>query len=687
VVVSDGFWRGQLGASPSAIGSTVRLNHLSYEVVGVTPAGFFFPDTNTQLFISTPCGAANFFERGGAFAHAIARLRPGVSVQSAQSDLDSINRELARIYPDTNRNVTAGVQRFRNIVVGKYEKSLWILLGAVGVVLLIACANVAHLQLARGVDRQIEMAIRAANGARRLRLFFQLLTESLALSLVSGTLALAITWWGIQILRSLSLTDIGRLDTAQIDLRLVAFAVALSLLSALVTGMWPAWNAAGIRISDVLKGGTNVTGTNGGRRMLRDLLGISEIALATMLLIVAGLFIGSFVRISGANWGFDPNRLFVMLVALPPSAASSREGREEWKGVLRDRLTQSGAVEAVATATGAPIRYVWKPTQLVVDGQKAGWTAAGWTVGPDYFRTLGTRIVEGREFGVQDVATAAPVAVVSESLARTLWPGADAIGKVLRVPRLRTSGGDIAPEIAERLRRRDKTLMSDMSAFEVDTYEVIGVVEDIRAFGLDLVPEPAFYLDSRQERSLELSGKSAYLLVRTIKGDATEVATIVNHALASGDLNGELRTVDSMSELVAHSIGGRGSNRLMMLVAALFGGLALMLATIGIFGVMLHTVNQRLSEMGVRIAFGAGRSDIVRLVLGYGVRLLCSGVALGLALAWAVSRSMQSLLFGLATTDLATYATAVLILVSAVVLACLVPVRRALSVDAARLFR
>jgi predicted lysophospholipase L1 biosynthesis ABC-type transport system permease subunit len=216
---------------------------------------------------------------------------------------------------------------------------------------------------------------------------------------------------------------------------------------------------------------------------------------------------------------------------------------------------------------------------------------------------------------------------------------------------------------------------------------VIGVVEDIRAFGLDLVPEPAFYLDSRQERSTYLSGRSTYLLVRTLNGDATELASIVKHTLASGDLNGELRTMDSMSELVAHSIGGRGSNRLMMLVAALFGGLALMLTTIGIFGVMLHTVNQRLSEMGVRIAFGAGRSDIVRLVLGYGVRLLCSGVALGLVLAWAVSRSMQSLLFELAPTDLATYATAVLILLSAVLLACLVPVRRALSVDAARLFR
>jgi predicted permease len=686
-IVSDGFWRGRLGGSPSVIGSTLRLNGRSYEVIGVTPRGFFFPDTNTQLLVSTPCGAANFFERGGAFAHAIGRLRPGISVQQAQSDLDSVNRDLARMYPDTNRNVTAGVQPFRNIVVGKYENSLWLLLSAVGVVLLIACANVAHLQLARGVDRQIELAIRAANGARRTRLFSQLLTESLVLSVASGAVALALTWWGIRILKSMSLTDIARLDAAQIDWRLAAVAAGLSLLAALVTGVWPAWHAAGVRINDVLKSGTNVAATPGGRRLLRDLLGTSEIALATLLLVLAGLLIGSFVRLSGANWGFHSNRLFVMAVSLPVDAAASPEGREEWKRILLDRLTQSAGVEAVATATGVPIRYVWTPTSLVVDGQMADWTAAGWTVGQDYFRTLGTRILEGREFGLQDGATATPVAVVSESLARKLWPEGDAVGKVLRVPRLKTVGGDIAPDIADRLRRRDQTLKGDISAFEVETHEVIGVVEDIRAFGLDLVPEPAFYLDSRQERSIYFSSRFTYLLVRTLEGEASEVGAIAKSILASGDLNGELRSMDSMSELVAHSIGGRGSNRLMMLVAGLFGGLALTLTTMGIFGVMLHTVNQRLAEMGVRIAFGARRSDIVRLVLGYGFRLLFSGVALGLTLAWAVSRSMQSLLFGLAPTDLATHAGAVLILVVAVLAACLVPVRRALSVDAARLLR
>jgi hypothetical protein len=227
-----------------------------------------------------------------------------------------------------------------------------------------------------------------------------------------------------------------------------------------------------------------------------------------------------------------------------------------------------------------------------------------------------------------------------------------------------------------------------MSAFEVETREVIGVVEDIRAFGLDLVPDPAFYVDSRQEGVSEFfSSRHTFLVVRTLGAGAGEVGATVRPILASGDLNGELRNIDSMSDLVAHSIGGRGSNRLMMLVAGLFGGLALTLTTMGIFGIILHTVNHRMAEMGVRIAFGAGRADIVRLVFGYGFRLLWPGVALGLTLAWAVSRSMQSLLFGLAPTDLPTHAGAVVILIIAVLAACLVPVRRALSVDAARLFR
>ena len=682
-IVSDGFWRSKMGGSPSAIGSPLRLNGRIYEVVGVTPAGFFFPDTNSQILVSTPCGAPNFFQRASPFAHAIARLRPGVSVPEAEGDLDRINRDLAKIYPETNRNVTAGVEPLRNIVVGKYAKALWLMLGAVGVVLLIACANVAHLQLARAVDRQTELAIRAANGAGRPRLFGQLLTETMLLSFVSGACALALTWWGVRVLRSLALSDIARLDAARIDLRLAVVAAGLSLLAALVAGLWPAWKAAGVRINDVLKlGGSGAT--RSARRNLRELLATTELALATVLLIFAGLLIGSFVRLSRAQWGFDPNHLLIVSVMRPSDVAASREGREQWTEAVRARIAGIPGVETVASADGVPIKYVWRPTALVRDGRILDWTAAGWTVSHGYFKTIGTPILEGREFSAADGAGSMPVVVVSRALARKLWPGTSAVGHDLQVPSLRIVNGRLEPDVEARMRRRDPTLSKDLSVFDIQTCRVIGVVEDIRAFGLDLVPNPAFYVDYRQRWDPFGNGRPTYLVVREADR-ADNVLTAIKSIIAP--FRGEIRSIDSMSELVAHSIGGRGSNRLMMLVATLFGGLALALTTIGIFGVMLHTVTQRLPEMGVRVALGANRFDIARLVLGYGLRVLMTGLALGLTLTWAATRSLQSLLFELKPTDLSTYAAGAGILACAVLLACALPVRRAIRFDPARLLR
>jgi putative ABC transport system permease protein len=684
-IVSDGFWRTRMAGSPSAIGATLRLNGRTYEVVGVTPAGFFFPDTNTQILVSTPCGAANFSQRGSPYAYAIGRLREGVSVSRAAGELDAINRDLARIYPETNRNVTAGVQPFRNVVIGKYENALWLLFGAVGLVLLMACANVAHLQLARGVDRQTELAVRAANGANRWRLFRQLLTETLLLSLAAGVCALALAWWGVHVVRSLSLTDIARLDMVRIDLRLSAVAAALSLLSTLVAGVWPAWRAAGVRINDVLKVGGGGAGFS-ARRNLRDLLATTELALATVLLILAGLLIGSFVRLSRAQWGFDPDNLLLVTVVRPPEAAGSREVRTQWTEAARERIGRIAGVDGVASADGVPIRYSWRPTQVAIQGRRASMSAGTWMISHGYFATMRTPMLEGREFSAADDGSATPVVVVSRALARRLWSGGSAVGRELQLRRLRTVNGKLAPDIEARVRRRDLTLGSDRSDYEVETRQVIGVVEDVRPFGLHLVPDPALYLDYRQEHSAWVRGRQTRFVVRANAG-VTGLAGELKSTLAAAGLNGEVRNIESMSELVAGSIGGRGSNRLMMLVAGLFGALALVLTTIGIFGMMLHTVNQRLPEMGVRVALGATRFDIARLVFGYGGRVLVAGLALGLTLTWVASRALRSLLFELKPTDLPTYAVGVSVLAVAVVLACVVPARRALSFDPARLFR
>jgi predicted permease len=472
----------------------------------------------------------------------------------------------------------------------------------------------------------------------------------------------------------------------RIDLRLAAMAGVLSLVAAVVAGVSPAWTASGVRINEVLKVG--VSGSSPGeRRSLRELLATTELAMATVLLIIAGLLIGSFVRLSRAHWGFNPDQVQLVTVVRPPGAAGTREVRTQWTEMARERLQRIAGVESVASADGVPIRYSWRPTQLTIQNRRVPMSAGTWMISHGYFATMRTPILEGREFHVTDDGSATPVVVVSRALAGRLWPGVSAVGKELQILYWRTVNGKLAPDIAERIKRRDYSLATDPNAFESEARLVIGVVEDMRPFGLHLVPDPALYLDYRQERAAFVSrARQTRFVVRT-KAGAASIAAEVKSTLGGPGLTGEVRNIESMSDLVAQSIGGRGSNRLMMLVATLFGGLALVLTTIGIFGVMLHTVNQRLPEFGVRVALGANRADIARLVFGYGGRVLLFGLALGLTLTWAASRTLRSLLFELAPTDLSTWAGAVAIIVAAVLFACVFPLRRALGADAAALLR
>ena len=690
-IVTDSFWRGRLGANAAAIGSMVVLDGRPHEIVGVTPPRFFFPDTSSQILIPSPCGAANFRERGTPYAHAIGRLRDGVSVRQAEIDLDAINATLARLYPATNRDVTAGLQPWRNILVGKYERALWVLLAAVGVVLLIACANVAHLQLARGLGRRVELAVRASAGATRLRLFRQLVTESLLLASMAGLCALFAAWAGVRVVRSLALTDIARIDTTSIDWRLAALAACLSLIAVLVSGVWPAWKSARVDVAEVLKlGGGTVR--HPGRRQWSELLAVTELALATALLIVAGLLIGSFVRLSRAQWGFDPAGLVLVTLRSPAGAAASNDALTHWIESVRTRVAALPGVAAVANARGVPIRYSWRPSQLVIEGEPIApaRSAAGWVVSHGYFTTIGTRLLEGREFSEGDDQSGEPVMVVSRALAQRLWPGQPATGRRIQLIGFRTVNGKLAPDVDARLRRRDPSLQSDATVREViggRSWRVIGVVEDIRAFGLNLVPDPAYYLDYRQLPDRWGMGRGFQYLVVRRSGESPPLADDLKAAIQHVDPAVEIRNIESMSDLVAQSIGGRGSTRLMMLVSALFGSLALLLTASGIFAVVLHTVNRRLPEIGVRMALGAGRRDIAALLLRYGARITVFGVSLGLALTWAASRSLQSLVFEVTATDAPTWAAGIGVLVAAVLAACVIPIRRATRYDAAALLR
>jgi predicted permease len=683
VIVSDTFWRGRMGASLSAVGSRLMLNGESFEVVGITPKGFFFPDTNSQILQISPCGMSNYYERGSPTLHAIGRLRDGVSLIQAQADLDLINKRLARAYPDTDSGVMVGLQPLRNIVVGKYERALWLLFGAVALVLLLACANVAHLQLARGMDRRVEFAVRAAIGADRRRLFAQLMVEGLVVASAGTVCAVGAAWIGIRVIRSLSLTDIARIDAAQVDVRLLATAATLALVVTVISGVWPAWKTAGVDVNETLKLGPG-TVTRSPRRMARELLATFELTLATVLLVAAGLLVGSFVRLSTATWGFEPNGLLAMSVIAPPGAASSQPALTAWSRLVRARVRALPGVESVTVADGLPLRYAWWPTNVREDGKVI--SAAGWTIGENYFRTLGTRLLQGREFNERDDESAERVSVISESLAARLWPGRSPLGGLFEIVTLRTVNGKLPAAVEARLRRRDESVFTDPTTTEIVREKVVGVVENIRAFGLDINPEPAFYMDKRQVPAGRGFLRGQRIAVRT-RGDLATVTKALTPAVLSVDSKARVLTIDRMSDLVARSIGGRGSARLMMLVSTLFGALTLLLAMSGIFGIVLHSVTQRLPEFGVRIALGSDRGDVARLLLRYAARIIIGGVALGTTAAWAVTRAFRAYVFGVTPADPATYALSVALLVACVLAACIVPIRRAVRCDPTKLLR
>jgi predicted permease len=626
----------------------------------------------------------NFRDRGTPTMHAIGRLRDGISLVQAQADLDLINNRLARAYPETDKNVVVGLQPLRHIVVGKYEPALWLLLAAVGLVLLIACANVAHLQLARGVDRQVELAIRAAIGADRRRMFGQLITESLVVASAGAACALAAAWVGIRAIRSLSITDISRIDAAQVDGRLLAIAAILVLVVTVISGLWPAWKTAGVDVNDTLKIGPGSV-TSSPKRVARELLAVTELALSTVLLVATGLLVGSFVRLSTATWGFNANHLLSAQVLTPPQAASSQLAFGDWSQAVRARVKALPGVESVAVADGLPLQYAWWPTQLRVDGRLV--SAGGWTIGYGYFHTLGTRVLQGREFDEHDDGSAERVTVISQALAHRLWPGRSPLGRHFDIVALRVVNGKLAPGVDARLRRRDQTVFTDPAAMETITEKVVGVVEDIRAFGLGLNPEPAFYMESRQiPASRRGFLRAQHIAIRT-QGDASAVIKALKSVILSVNSTAQVRSIDRMSDLVAHSIGGRGSARLLMLVSTLFGALTLLLAMSGIFGIVLHTVTQRMPEIGVRIALGASRGDVARLLFGYAGRIIVGGVALGTTIAWASARALKPFVFGVTPTDAATYAMSIAMLVACVLASCVIPIRQALRCDPTKLLR
>jgi putative ABC transport system permease protein len=647
VVLSYGLWQRRFGGDQNVVGSNVTLSGKSTTIVGVMPAGFDYP-AQTELWVPYPIDAAAE-RRDNRYFSVIARLGPGVTEAQAQAQMDTINQRLAQSYVETNSGWGVRLINLQERLVGAMRKSLLVLLGAVAFVLLIACANVANLLLARATARQKEIALRTALGASRGRVIRQLLTESVMLSLVGGALGLLLSLWLTKLLIAVSPADTPRFDEIRPDARVFAFTLGLTILTGLIFGLAPALQASRLDLNAGLKeGGRSGSGSARNTR-LRSLMMVSEIALSFMLLVGAGLLIKSFMRLRDVSPGFSPDNVLTMRVSLLPAKYPEGEPRVQLLRQTLERLNSLPGVHSTGAVLSLPLGAdtfnVWR--SLVREGRPATTeesSNANYLVAtPEYFRTMQIPLVAGRAFTDQDTAQTSQVVIVNEKLARELWPGESPLGRRITIWR------------DEKFPR-----------------EIVGVVRDTKS-SLDKEAGAQMYVPFAQDSS---SGGLS-LVIRT-SGDPSTVAAAARNEIRSVDRGIPIYNVRTMNDVLMTSVAPQ---RTSMLLLSAFAGVALLLAMIGIYGVTAYYVTQRTQEIGIRMALGAQMSDVIKLVLSGGMVLALIGVGVGAAGAFALTRLMTSLLFAVTPTDRVTFATVSLSLLVTASIACYIPARRATKVD------
>ena len=643
-VISDRLWRTRLNADPAILSRGITLQGETYTVTGVMPPGFSFLDKAVDVWVPVGFSAQARTPRGRWLA-TVAKLRPGVSSEDAQRDMTRVAEEMTRRFPEFNTGWTARVVPLREQMTGEIKPALLILLGAVAFVLLIACANVANLLLARATARGRELAVRAALGAGRGRIIRQLLAESLLLAVCGGAAGLLLAWWMVQMLRVYvaDAVPVQRLDAVAIDASVLLFTLAAALLSGLVFGLLPAFTASGNALTDSLKeGGRTGTAARGGRT--RAVLVVAEIALALILLVGAGLLVRSFARLTTVDAGFDAEQTLSMRVSLPASRYGEAPRRTQFYRELVQRITALPGIQSTGAISFLPLTGLGSATGYEAVGQPNQLGQEPVTdvrvITGDYFKTLGIPLLRGRLFDENNPADTSNKVIVNETLARVHWPGEDPIGKRIKV--------------------------SWRSNIED---EIIGVVGDVRLTELNTPARSAIYWPHARE-----AYGSMTLVVRGT-GDPTSA---IRSILRERDPDLALADVRSMDEVVARSIAQR---RITMVLLGVFAGAALLLAAIGIYGVIAYSVTQRTQEIGIRVALGAQRTDVLRMVVRGAVVLAVVGVVIGAAGALFLTRLMRDLLFGVEPFDVPTFGAVALILTLVALLASYIPGRRATRVD------
>ena len=644
-LVGYGFWQRRFGADPAIINSSLTLNGESYTVIGIMPDDFGIP---YRVDVWTPLAMDVLRPgRGSHFFSVIARLKPDVSIEQAQAEMNSITSVLQQQYPDLNTGWSTELQPLKERIVGDVKTMLWILLGAVGFVLLIACANIANLLMARSAARHKEVAIRFALGAGRMRLVRQFLTESMLLALVGGGLGLALAVWGVDLLVALNPRDIPRAEEVGIDGRVLAFTLLVSLVTGIIFGLVPALQGSKVNLSDSLKEGSRGISSSPDHNRVRRLMVVSEIALAVVLLVSAGLMIKSLLRLTEVKLGFDPEDVLTMHMSLPQSKYAKRDQQAAFSRELLQRVGRLPGVESAGTVSPIPLIGA-SAADFYIEGRASAAPNQGYNTNihlcsPDYFRTMKIPLLKGRYFDERDVAQSQSVVIINETFASGLWPDEEAVGK-----RVSFSGPDGPWSI------------------------IVGVVGDTRHLRLDAEAGLEMYRPYSQTAIPYIA-----LVVRSDLDSAT-VADSIKSEVHGLDSTLPVYGIRPMQQIISQSLAPR---RFQMILLGSFAGIALILAAIGIYGVMSYSVTQRMHEIGVRMALGAQSLDVLKLVVGQGMRLVTAGVAAGLITAFALTRLIESLLFGVSPADPETFILIALLLMGVALLACYLPARRATKVD------
>jgi predicted permease len=664
-VLSYGMWGRRYGYDPHMIGKSILINGQPYQVVGILPAGFALPrevlptlagTEQADILLPLPLGADAAQIRIREDYNIMGKLKRGVSLEQARADMDTLTARLRRDYPEVyppNGRLTFGIVPLLDQVVGDVRRMLWMLLGAVGFVLLIACANVANLLLSRAMARQQEIGVRAALGASRGRIVRQLLTESVMLAIGGGVLGILFSVWSLKWIHVLGIKSVPRLEEIGIDGRVLLFTLALSLAAGILFGLAPAWRVARVDLQTTLRhGGRGSAGMGalwGRGNNARKLLVVSELALSVVLLIGAGLLIRSFARLEQVPPGFDPRNVLTFDLTMAGRKYADapvvlNTYRELWQ-----RLERLPGVTAAGGTTSIPLSEAYAWTPITVEGRAplAGEkfiNSDARVVGGNYFQAMGIPLRRGRFFNEQDTAAKPRVIIIDEHMAEEFWPKQDPIGKRIHIVQLKSS----------------------------DPWQIIvGVVGRVKQDSLDSDPRIAFYLPQTQSPSRAMTV--------VVRGEPAKLTAAVKNEIRGLDRELPMYSVRTMQERVDESLARR---RFFKLMLSLFAGLALTLATVGIYGVMAYLVSQGTREIGIRIAVGATQRAVVGLVVRQGMTLALLGMGIGLAGAFVLTRLMRSLLFGVEATDGFTFTVVAAVLVGIALLACAIPARRAARVDA-----